>query len=55
VPERGFHRDHYDLPPHGRERAVALGAVEVGTRELVERMCGPRGERARLRRRKQRQ
>ena len=42
-------RDHYDLPPHGRERALQLGAVEVTTGELVERMCGDRGERARAR------
>jgi hypothetical protein len=51
VPARAFHRDHYDLPPHGRERALELGAVAVQTRELVERMCGARGERARARRR----
>ncbi|MDP9344191.1 MAG: DUF4031 domain-containing protein [Actinomycetota bacterium] len=49
VPERGFHRDHYDLPPRGRARALALGAVAVSTRELVERMAGPRGERVRRR------
>ena len=49
MPERGFHRDHYDLPPHGRERALQLGAVEVATGELVERMCGARGDRARAR------
>ena len=24
-----FQRDHYDLPPHGRAAAVALGAEEV--------------------------
>jgi Protein of unknown function (DUF4031) len=44
-----FQRDHYDLPPHGRAAAVALGAEEVGTRELLLRMAGPRGERARRR------
>jgi predicted kinase len=44
-----FQGDHYDLPPHGRAAAVALGAQEVGTGELVARMLGPRGERARRR------
>jgi predicted kinase len=44
-----FQGDHYDLPPHGRARAVALGADEVATGELLERMAGPRGERARRR------
>jgi predicted kinase len=44
-----FQRDHYDLPPHGRAAAVALGAEEVGTDELLLRMAGPRGERARRR------
>jgi predicted kinase len=44
-----FHGDHYDLPPPGRERAVALGAEEVDTDELLARMSGPRGERARRR------
>src|SRR5919112_6543792 len=29
IPRERFQRDHYDLPPHVRERAVALGAVEV--------------------------
>jgi Protein of unknown function (DUF4031) len=46
-----FQRDHYDLPAHGRAAAVALGAVEVGAGELLERMAGPRGDRARRRRR----
>ena len=46
---RGFDRDHYDLPPHARVRAVAAGAEEVTTRELIARMAGPRGERARRR------
>jgi predicted kinase len=44
-----FQGDHYDLPPHGRAAAVALGAEEVGTGELLRRMSGPRGERARRR------
>ena len=25
IPRRAFERDHYDLPPHARERAVAAG------------------------------
>jgi hypothetical protein len=28
-------RDHFDLLPFRRERALTLGAVEVSTRELV--------------------
>ena len=50
IPRRRFQGDHYDLHPGLRERAVELGAVEVGTGELVQRMSGPRGERARARR-----
>ena len=46
---RGSTGDHYDLPPPGRERALALGAEEVATGELLARMTGPRGERARRR------
>jgi len=44
-----FQGDHYDLPPHGRAAAIALGAEEVGTAELLLRMAGPRGDRARRR------
>jgi predicted kinase len=44
-----FQRDHYDLPAHGRAAAVALGAEEVPTGELLLRMAGPRGDRARRR------
>jgi hypothetical protein len=44
-----FQRDHYDLPPHGRAAAVAAGAEEVATAELLLRMAGPRGDRARRR------
>jgi predicted kinase len=44
-----FQRDHYDLPAHGRAAAVALGAEEVDTGELLLRMTGPRGERTRRR------
>ncbi len=50
IPRHRFQGDHYDLPPHVRSRAVAEGAREVGTRELTQRMAGPRGERVRARR-----
>ena len=30
IPRHRFQGDHYDLPPHLRSRAVALGAEEVG-------------------------
>src|SRR3954451_14158230 len=49
IPRRRFQGDHYDLPPHLRTRAVELGAQEVSTRELLERMAGPRGDRTRRR------
>jgi hypothetical protein len=49
IPRRAFQRDHYDLPPRGRAAAVAAGADEVSTRQLLVRMAGPRGERARRR------
>ncbi|HEX7738494.1 MAG TPA: DUF4031 domain-containing protein [Marmoricola sp.] len=38
VPERGFDRDHYDLPAEWYDRAIAAGAVEVSSRELVRRL-----------------
>ena len=44
-----FQRDHYDLPPHGRLAALAAGAEAVPTGELLLRMTGPRGDRARRR------
>jgi hypothetical protein len=36
VTERGFDRDHYDLPAELYDRAVAAGAVPVRSRELVQ-------------------
>lgn len=33
-----FQGDHYDVPAHVRERALTLGAEEVGARELVLRL-----------------
>jgi hypothetical protein len=50
IPRHRFQGDHYDLPPQLRARAVALGAQEVGTRELTQRMVGARGDRVRRRR-----
>jgi Protein of unknown function (DUF4031) len=50
IPRHRFQGDHYDLPSHLRVRAVAHGACEVTTRELTERMAGPRGDRVRARR-----
>ena len=52
IPRRFFQGDHYDLPAHLRGRALELGAVPVSTRELIVRMAGPRGERARSRARR---
>ena len=34
---------HYDLGPIGRERAVALGAIEVPSKELLRRSRQDRG------------
>ncbi|MFF9770577.1 DUF4031 domain-containing protein [Streptomyces sp. NPDC053086] len=50
VPKRAFERDHYDLPAHRYPDAVAAGAVEVSSREVV-RLLRASG----LRRRKRRQ
>jgi hypothetical protein len=47
IPERGFDRDHYDVPAEWYDRMVEAGAVPVSSRELVERLI-----RAGLRRRK---
>jgi hypothetical protein len=49
IPRRRFQGDHYDLHAAMRERALELGALEVPTGELVARMAGPRGDRARAR------
>ncbi|MBL1110203.1 DUF4031 domain-containing protein [Streptomyces sp. 5-8] len=35
VPRRAFERDHYDLPAHRYADAVAAGALEVSSREVV--------------------
>ena len=52
IPRHRFQGDHYDLHPHLRERAVALGAEEVGRREFTARVAGPRGDRVRERQRR---
>ncbi|MDH6628881.1 hypothetical protein M2271_006716 [Streptomyces sp. LBL] len=38
APPRAFERDHYDLPADRYADAVAAGAVEVGSKELVRRL-----------------
>ncbi|MFI9236040.1 DUF4031 domain-containing protein [Streptomyces sp. NPDC053079] len=35
APERAFDGDHYDIPSTSYEAAVRLGAVEVGSKEVV--------------------
>jgi len=35
---RWFQGDHYDIPAEHRERAIALGAQAVSSRELVRRL-----------------
>jgi hypothetical protein len=38
IPRRAFQGDHYDVPTDYRDRALALGAVSVPSRELVRRL-----------------
>jgi hypothetical protein len=38
IPERGFDRDHYDVPAERYDELVAHGAVLVDSRELVRRL-----------------
>jgi hypothetical protein len=38
VPERGFDRDHYDVPEEWYDAIVAAGAIPVSSRELVARL-----------------
>ena len=49
IPERGFDRDHYDVPAEWYDQMLAAGAEPVTSRELVRRLNA-----AGLRRRKQR-
>ena len=47
IPDRGFDRDHYDVPAELYEQVIALGVEPVSSRELVGRLVA-----AGLRRRK---
>jgi hypothetical protein len=38
IPERGFDRDHYDLPEERLDAAIAAGAELVTSAELVRRL-----------------
>ncbi len=38
IPERGFDRDHYDVPSEWYDDVVAAGATPVSSRELVRRL-----------------
>jgi Protein of unknown function (DUF4031) len=38
IPERGFDRDHYDLPEEWYDEAVSRGAIPVTSRELIVRL-----------------
>ena len=38
IPERGFDRDHYDVPEEWYAAMVEAGAVPVSSRELVSRL-----------------
>ncbi|MEY2627473.1 MAG: hypothetical protein RJB08_1232 [Actinomycetota bacterium] len=38
IPRRGFQGDHYDVPEDYRDDAIRLGAVPVGSRELLARL-----------------
>jgi muramoyltetrapeptide carboxypeptidase len=38
IPERGFDRDHYDVPSERYDEVVAAGAVPVTSRELILRL-----------------
>ena len=47
IPERGFDRDHYDVPSEYYDTIVGMGVEPVSSRELVVRLVA-----AGLRRRK---
>ena len=38
APRRAFERDHYDVPGDRYASAVAEGAIEVGSKELLRRL-----------------
>ncbi|MEX1217614.1 MAG: DUF4031 domain-containing protein [Acidimicrobiales bacterium] len=48
IPRRAFQGDHYDVPTEYRERAIALGAEPVSSRELVHRLRAAGLRRARV-------
>jgi hypothetical protein len=49
LPERGFHRDHYDVPADLYEHVAAAGAITVSSRELVARLSAAGLRRRRVR------
>jgi Protein of unknown function (DUF4031) len=50
LPERGFHRDHYDVPAQLYEQVIAAGATAVSSRVLVARLTAAGLRRRRVRR-----
>jgi muramoyltetrapeptide carboxypeptidase len=38
IPQRGFDRDHYDIPAERYDSVVAAGAVPISSRELITRL-----------------
>ena len=38
IPERGFDRDHYDVPAERYHAVVGAGAIPVTSRELIVRL-----------------
>jgi hypothetical protein len=38
APRRAFERDHYDIPAESYAEALRLGAVPVGSKEIVRRL-----------------
>ncbi|MGA8257911.1 MAG: DUF4031 domain-containing protein [Nocardioides sp.] len=38
IPQRGFDRDHYDVPAEWYERVIEAGAAPITSRELVARL-----------------
>jgi len=38
IPERGFDRDHYDIPQERYDQVVAAGAEPVEGKELIRRL-----------------
>mgnify|MGYP000849633273 FL=1 len=51
LPERAFHRDHYDIPDGWVGDAVAAGATAIDARELVRRLRASGLRRAKVRHR----